>query len=309
MGRVRRIGSVFTIALALACERAAPREAATSAMPESAAPKLVGEPGSSREAGGHGPALSAELIPGLPDFAPLRRQDFDRSYTAEILVPGRARPITFVLGIRDGSSMLWLMTRFEDGTVNLRRVRERWEVVQLDSRSPESRRLRLALAPDRRSLRYEWGETVPSLVHVQEPLPDFEARLLEGGAFRTRDLRGRTLVLDSWSTTCVPCVVELPELNRIVAELASDSIEFVAVAPEEEATVREFLSHRPFRYRQAVTDPEQGTVLGQAFPRHVVVDGEGIVVFDQVGYESGGLDAMRAAILKAQPVPGKERTR
>jgi len=165
------------------------------------------------------------------------------------------------------------------------------------------------LAPDRRSLRYEWGETVPSLVHAQEPLPDFEARLLEGGAFRTRDLRGRTLVLDSWSTTCVPCVVELPELNRIVAELASDSIEFVAVAPEEEATVREFLSHRPFRYRQAVTDPDQGTVLGQAFPRHVVVDGEGIVVFDQVGYESGGLDAMRAAILKAQPVPGKERTR
>jgi thiol-disulfide isomerase/thioredoxin len=52
---------------------------------------------------------------------------------------------------------------------------------------------------------------------------------------------GKTLVLDFWSTWCVPCVKAIPHLNALAEEFAGDNVVFAAVSNERAVTVSRFL--------------------------------------------------------------------
>jgi thiol-disulfide isomerase/thioredoxin len=44
------------------------------------------------------------------------------------------------------------------------------------------------------------------------------------------DFRGRVVLLNLWATWCAPCIEEMPELDRLEAELGGDAFEVVAVS-------------------------------------------------------------------------------
>src|SRR5687768_18054167 len=47
----------------------------------------------------------------------------------------------------------------------------------------------------------------------------------QGGALVMADLRGRPLVLNFWASWCVPCVKEMPQLDRFARDFASQRSE------------------------------------------------------------------------------------
>jgi peroxiredoxin len=47
-----------------------------------------------------------------------------------------------------------------------------------------------------------------------EAAPDFSYTLDDGTTLRLSDLRGTPVILNFWATWCVPCVEEMPELQR-----------------------------------------------------------------------------------------------
>lgn len=60
--------------------------------------------------------------------------------------------------------------------------------------------------------------------------PDFQLALFDGSSLRMSELRGRGVVVNFWSSWCVPCQREMPLLTRTAKEVEANSVTFLGVA-------------------------------------------------------------------------------
>jgi peroxiredoxin len=60
--------------------------------------------------------------------------------------------------------------------------------------------------------------------------PPFELPDLEGGTRTNADFKGKVVLLSFWATWCAPCVVELPQIEALKAELQDQDFEVVGIA-------------------------------------------------------------------------------
>jgi cytochrome c biogenesis protein CcmG, thiol:disulfide interchange protein DsbE len=56
---------------------------------------------------------------------------------------------------------------------------------------------------------------------IGQPAPDFALESVDGSIVRLSDYRGQTVVINFWATWCLPCYLEMPELNALHEERAS----------------------------------------------------------------------------------------
>ena len=61
-------------------------------------------------------------------------------------------------------------------------------------------------------------------------LPEFTFNNSEGKPISFKDFQGKVILLNLWATWCAPCRKEMPELDRLQADLGSDKFEVVAVS-------------------------------------------------------------------------------
>ena len=132
------------------------------------------------------------------------------------------------------------------------------------------------------------------------PCPELQMKTLTEEIFSVPSRGNNSItVLNSWATWCSPCIQELPDLNRLVKKYSSEGVRFLAVAQNTEDEISSFLLKREFLYDQAVSDDRLGRLLGDRFPRHLVVDTKGFVIYDVVGLGPHFLDGLDLAIRKA----------
>lgn len=60
------------------------------------------------------------------------------------------------------------------------------------------------------------------LAKTPKPLPDLEFQDADDKPLRFAEFRGRALLINFWATWCVPCVKEMPSLDRLQAALPRD---------------------------------------------------------------------------------------
>ena len=121
--------------------------------------------------------------------------------------------------------------------------------------------------------RVEAGETAPAL--------SVEA-VVQGGSpadLTPEALRGQAVVVEFWSTWCVPCIGALPHWNELVAAFAGQPLRFVSITSEPEEKVRPFLAKRPIAGVVALdTDKSVFTAYGvRGIPHTVLIDPQGTV--------------------------------
>ena len=130
--------------------------------------------------------------------------------------------------------------------------------------------------------------------------PDFTLQTFTGERFNLYEQRGKPIFLNFWATWCIPCVAEMPDMQKLQQTLG-DSILIVGIDLGESAeTVQNFVRDRGFTYT-FVLDLEE-TVRDaykvSGIPVSVFIDANGMIVRRYVGtqnYETF-LDAARAAM-------------
>ena len=59
-------------------------------------------------------------------------------------------------------------------------------------------------------------------LEVGDRAPDFTIKTLEGKELKLADFRGKYVLLDFWASWCAPCLAEMPNLQAIQDQYATD---------------------------------------------------------------------------------------
>jgi len=104
--------------------------------------------------------------------------------------------------------------------------------------------------------------------------------------------KDKLLIVNFWATWCVPCREEMPEFVRIQEELGSKGLQFVGIAVDEVAKVRQFAADIGLNYPALIGGygaVELSRSLGNrvgALPFTVIVK-DGTIVHTQLGPLTG----------------------
>lgn len=119
---------------------------------------------------------------------------------------------------------------------------------------------------------------------VGEEAPDFELPLLDGGTARLSDFRGRTVVVNFWTTWCKECGDELPDLQRVYQ--GRDDVTVLGVNMREaERVVRPFVQDHGATF-PILMDQERKvarTYRVTGVPETWIVSSDGIARFHFIG--------------------------
>ncbi|MGE3719944.1 MAG: TlpA disulfide reductase family protein [Bauldia sp.] len=120
---------------------------------------------------------------------------------------------------------------------------------------------------------------------------DMVWRTLEGGRFSLGDYAGKVVLVNFWATWCGPCLQELPGINNVAAQLASDRFAAVAINIDAnpEVTATRWMDRLELDALPLFVDPEyrSANVLGiRAMPSTFLFDAGG----QMIGMLEGGAE-------------------
>lgn len=167
-----------------------------------------------------------------------------------------------------------------------------------------------------------FGQQMPQIkdqAAVGNRAPVFTMTAMDGKTVKLEDLKGKVVVMNFWSTKCVACDYEMPQLNALVNAFAGRDVVFLGFANEAQPVVAKYLKQKPFKYEvfpasmQALITtygkPQANGFYDMPFPLHVVVDQQGTVVFNKEGYEAVPAIREKIAGLLKIPVPAVVQTK
>lgn len=107
-------------------------------------------------------------------------------------------------------------------------------------------------------------------------LPPFRLKTLDGQVIDSESLKGKLVMINFWSTTCGPCIMEMPQLNQL--KEAHKDVVFLAPAPENATTVKKLLAKHPFNF---IILPDAQQLFAEwgidGYPKNFFVDRNGVV--------------------------------
>ena len=134
---------------------------------------------------------------------------------------------------------------------------------------------------------------------IGKSIKAFKLADLDNKNWDSNDLKGKVIVINFWFTACKPCILEMPHLNKLVAENKDKAVVFLAPAPEEEQQIKKFLKKYSFDYNIVPASLDFINELKiENFPTHLVVDKKGIIKQVLIGYADDIKEKLQAEINK-----------
>ncbi len=126
---------------------------------------------------------------------------------------------------------------------------------------------------------------------VGAPAPDFTLQDLAGNTVTLSGLRGQVVLVNFWATWCGPCEAEMPAIQQRFETFQGSGLSVLAVNLAEPAdAVRAFINRLGLTFT-ILLDPSE-TVFDlyrvRGYPTTFIVDREGTIVKQHVGYMSDG---------------------
>lgn len=151
--------------------------------------------------------------------------------------------------------------------------------------------LKLILNLDEKSLKYRWDNKDiknyehPSIIEeyqlkVGKTFPQIEVETANG-TWSNKE-KNKIVVINWWATSCLPCIEEMPGLNQLVDKYSKDKVEFIAIVGDK-ANHAKFISNHKFNYIQGFGDKKLTKLFGGAFPRNIILNKEGVILYNHFG--------------------------
>lgn len=117
------------------------------------------------------------------------------------------------------------------------------------------------------------------------PLAPFVLPRLAGGELRSDTLAGRVAVINLWSTTCAPCVAELPDLQALADAFAgSPDVVITSINTDPNAdAIAAWMSERKLRFDVLFGGRWFDESGYRVLPTTLFVDSQGRVAFIKEG--------------------------
>lgn len=108
-------------------------------------------------------------------------------------------------------------------------------------------------------------------------LPEFELSTLNGKKLNSESLKGKPTVINFWFSNCLPCIEEMPLLNKIKSELGND-INFISITFQNQNEVNEFLKTNEFDFTHLIESEEYLKNFGFfTYPKTLILD-KGLII-------------------------------
>lgn len=123
---------------------------------------------------------------------------------------------------------------------------------------------------------------------------DFSTYDIDDNELIFSELEGKVIVLNFWFTTCMPCLKEIPELNKLVDNNDTDEVVFIAFARDDKEKLLKFFNKfGDFKYSIV---PESYAIADAyrvvAWPQSMVIDRDGKVYKSWAGLGKGANELM-----------------
>jgi len=140
--------------------------------------------------------------------------------------------------------------------------------------------------------------------------PDFDAPSLAGPRIRLSDYRGKAVLINFWGTTCVSCLAEIPDLERLSKDLGPQGLVIIGVnVGDSSDRARSFFQGDLGGTYPSALDSKQviaRTYRAPGLPVSVFIDAQGRIqkiIFGQINYKI--FDRFARMALGQTDVPGQ----
>jgi peroxiredoxin len=131
----------------------------------------------------------------------------------------------------------------------------------------------------------------PSCPEIGGKAPDFTLQTTDGGNMSLSELKGSKVMVNLWSTRCVPCVSEMPHIQAIYDKWSSKGLKVLAVNVNDNAQkAQAFADENGLTFTILVDSKSQMFqlyCLQQVIPITLFIDEEGILKAKKLGAFSG----------------------
>jgi len=150
------------------------------------------------------------------------------------------------------------------------------------------------------------GTPGPRPTGSQATAPDFSLKSTEGRTVRLSDYLGKSVILiDFWSTTCDPCLAEMPYLVDLYKAKRDKGFVILAVSldgPESLADVNRVVHDKEMIF--PVLLDQETTVVARYNPKRempfsVLIDRSGSIIQKKAGYTPGDEKVLVAEVERA----------
>jgi len=120
---------------------------------------------------------------------------------------------------------------------------------------------------------------------IGEDAPRFRLIDIKGNRINSKHTKGKLVILNFWFTTCPPCIMELPGLNRLYEKYKDNNdVIFAAITYEKENQVNKFLKKHSISYPIILNDR---TTINKfeinGYPTNLIIDKNGKILDFIVG--------------------------